>query len=98
MEKNIFTPLRYDKVVLPEGFNPPKGFLLIGCLGSGKTTLGFGVLYEMKVINPNITTFYADYTQLINNPEESLKKLFNSAAESEPSMILIDGLDDLCSK
>jgi SpoVK/Ycf46/Vps4 family AAA+-type ATPase len=67
-------------------------------MGAGKTSLGLGVLHEFKQINPNFSTFFADYTLLINNPDESLKKLFSSAMQNEPSVVFIDGLDNLCSK
>lgn len=93
----IELPLKFPQVFEKLGIVPPKGVLLIGSPGSGKTLLVKAIANET---NANF--------QLINGPEiihkfygESearIRKIFDVATKNQPSIIFIDELDAIAPK
>ncbi|RLF12475.1 MAG: AAA family ATPase, partial [Thermoprotei archaeon] len=85
-------PLKYPELFERLGIEPPKGVLLYGPPGCGKTLLAKAVANEAKA------KFYA-----INGPEimskfygeseERLREIFKEAEENAPSIIFIDEID-----
>jgi transitional endoplasmic reticulum ATPase len=85
-------PLRYPEVFERLGIDPPKGVLVHGPPGCGKTLIARAVAHETDA------KFYA-----VNGPEiihkfygESeahLRKIFEEAAKNAPSIIFIDEID-----
>ncbi|MHC1628246.1 MAG: AAA family ATPase, partial [Candidatus Nezhaarchaeales archaeon] len=85
-------PLKYPELFERLGIEPPKGVLLYGPPGCGKTLLARAVANEARA------RFYA-----INGPEimskfygeseQRLREIFKEAEENAPSIIFIDEID-----
>ncbi|KAG6417880.1 hypothetical protein SASPL_120077 [Salvia splendens] len=90
-------PLRHPQLFKCIGVKPPKGILLFGPPGSGKT------LIARAVANENGAFFF-----LINGPEimsklageseSNLRKAFEEAEKNAPSIIFIDEIDSIAPK
>lgn len=90
-------PLRHPEIFDKLGIEPPKGVLLHGPPGTGKTMLAKAVASETNsnfiLINgPEIMSKY--YGQ----SEENLRKKFEDAEKNAPSIIFIDEVDAIASK
>ena len=88
----IELPLKFPQIFEKLGIVPPKGVLLIGSPGSGKTLLVKATASEtnanFQVINgPEIIhKFYGE-------SEARIRKIFDVATKNQPSIIFIDELD-----
>jgi transitional endoplasmic reticulum ATPase len=93
----IELPLKHPEVFERLGIEPPKGVLLHGPPGCGKTLLAKAVANESGarffVINgPEIMSkFYGE-------SEENLRKIFDEAEKNAPSIIFIDEIDAISPK
>ncbi len=97
LREMVELPLRYPELFTRLGVDPPKGVLLHGPPGTGKTRLAKAVANESEA------SFFT-----INGPEimgsaygESEKRLrdvFEEAARSGPSIIFIDEIDSIAPK
>ncbi|KAG2220538.1 hypothetical protein INT45_004144, partial [Circinella minor] len=93
----VETPLQNPELFYRYGLKPPRGVLLYGPPGTGKTLIARAVAQETGahaiVINgPEIISKYYGET------EQKLRDIFQTAAESAPSVIFIDEIDALCPK
>jgi transitional endoplasmic reticulum ATPase len=93
----IELPLRHPELFTRLGIEPPKGILLYGPPGSGKTLLARAVANEsganFTVINgPEIMSKW--YGQ----SEENLRKVFEDAEKNAPSIIFFDEIDAIAPK
>ncbi len=90
-------PLRYPQVFERLGIDPPRGVLLLGPPGSGKTLLAKAVAHETNVsfqaINgPEIIhKFYGE-------SEARLRDIFEIAERNQPSIIFLDEIDAIAPK
>ncbi|MBU3077225.1 CDC48 family AAA ATPase [Sphingomonas quercus] len=90
-------PLRYPELFQRLGVDPPKGVLLHGPPGTGKTRLARAVANESEA------QFF-----LINGPEimgsaygeseSRLRQVFEEAARNAPSIVFIDEIDSIAPK
>ena len=90
-------PLRYPELFERLGVEPPKGVLLHGPPGTGKTRLA------RAVANESDAEFF-----LINGPEimgsaygqseQQLRSIFEQAAKASPSIVFIDEIDSIAPK
>ncbi|MFA6116693.1 MAG: CDC48 family AAA ATPase [Sphingomonas sp.] len=97
LREMVELPLRYPELFQRLGVDPPKGVLLHGPPGTGKTRLA------RAVANESAAEFY-----LINGPEimgsaygESegkLRQVFEEAAKNAPSIVFIDEIDSIAPK
>ena len=97
LREMVELPLRYPELFTRLGVDPPRGVLLHGPPGTGKTRLA------RAVANESDANFF-----LINGPEimgsaygESEKKLrevFEQAAKAAPSILFIDEIDSIAPK
>jgi transitional endoplasmic reticulum ATPase len=90
-------PLRYPEVFTRLGIDAPKGILLYGPPGCGKTLIARAVAHETNVrfftiSGPEIMQkFYGE-------SEGHLRKLFEDATKQAPSIIFIDEIDSIAPK
>ena len=93
----IELPLRYPEVFARLGIDAPKGVLLYGPPGCGKTLIARAVAHEtdvrfFSISGPEIMQkFYGE-------SEGHLRKLFDEATKQAPSIIFIDEIDSIAPK
>src|SRR3569623_718167 len=97
LREMVELPLRYPELFQRLGVDPPKGVLLHGPPGTGKTRLA------RAVANESDAQFF-----LINGPEimgsaygeseSKLRKVFEVAAKKAPSIVFIDEIDSIAPK
>ncbi len=93
----IELPLKHPELFRRLGIDPPKGVLLHGPPGTGKTMIAKAVATEVnahfKSINgPEIISKY------YGESEKQLREIFDEAAENSPAIIFIDEIDSICPK
>lgn len=97
LREMVELPLRYPELFQRLGVDPPKGVLLHGPPGTGKTRLA------RAVANESDAQFF-----LINGPEimgsaygeseSRLRQVFEDAAKAAPSIVFIDEIDSIAPK
>ena len=97
LREMVELPLRYPELFTRLGVDPPKGVLLHGPPGTGKTRLARAVANESEA------SFFT-----INGPEimgsaygeseRRLREVFEEAAKSSPSIVFIDEIDSIAPK
>ncbi|MEE1876731.1 CDC48 family AAA ATPase [Altererythrobacter litoralis] len=97
LREMVELPLRYPELFTRLGVDPPKGVLLHGPPGTGKTRLA------QAVANESEAEFFT-----INGPEimgsgygeseKRLREVFEEAARAAPSIIFIDEIDSIAPK
>ncbi|XP_075505003.1 cell division cycle protein 48 homolog isoform X2 [Primulina tabacum] len=90
-------PLRHPQLFKAIGVKPPKGILLYGPPGSGKTLIARAVANEtgaffFLINGPEIMS------KLAGESESNLRKAFEEAEKNAPSTIFIDELDSIAPK
>jgi len=97
LREMVELPLRYPELFTRLGVDPPKGVLLHGPPGTGKTRLA------RAVANESDASFFT-----INGPEimgsaygeseKALREVFEEAGKASPSIIFIDEIDSIAPK
>ncbi|KAL6122440.1 hypothetical protein NUSPORA_00523 [Nucleospora cyclopteri] len=87
-------PLKHPELFTKIGIKPPRGILLHGPPGTGKTQIAKAIANEcgtfLLVINgPEIMS------KMNGESESNLRKAFETAAENAPSIIFIDEIDSI---
>ena len=90
----IELPLRHPELFENLGIEPPKGVLLHGPPGTGKTMIAKAVANEVDanfetVSGPEIMSKY------YGESEEQLREIFEEAEENAPTVIFIDEIDSI---
>ena len=90
-------PLKYPELFQRLGIDPPRGVLLYGPPGCGKTLLARAVATESEanffaINGPEITSKY------YGESEAKLREIFRKAEENAPGIIFIDELDSIAPK
>ena len=90
-------PLKFPNVYRHLGINPPRGIILYGPPGAGKTHLARAVANEVDarfyyINGPDVIGTYTGET------EANLRRMFNEAGHHAPSIIFIDELDAMAPK
>ncbi|MBI4015373.1 MAG: CDC48 family AAA ATPase [Candidatus Aenigmarchaeota archaeon] len=93
----IEVPLRHPEVFERLGVEPPKGVLLHGPPGSGKTLLAKAVAnesgaYFISVAGPELVSKW------YGGSEENLRKVFEEAEKNAPTIIFFDEIDAIAPK
>jgi transitional endoplasmic reticulum ATPase len=97
LREMVELPLRYPELFTRLGVDPPRGVLLHGPPGTGKTRLA------RAVANESDAAFF-----LINGPEimgsaygeseKKLREIFDAATKAAPSILFIDEIDSIAPK
>jgi transitional endoplasmic reticulum ATPase len=97
LREMVELPLRYPELFTRLGVDPPRGVLLHGPPGTGKTRLA------RAVANESDAAFF-----LINGPEimgsaygeseKKLREIFEAATKAAPSILFIDEIDSIAPK
>ena len=90
-------PLQFPQVYRQLGINPPRGLILYGPPGSGKTHLARAVANEVdarfyQINGPDVIGTFTGET------EGNLRRIFDEAGHHAPSVVFIDELDALAPK
>ena len=90
-------PLKHPEIFSRLGIEPPKGVLLYGPPGCGKTLLAKAVATEseanfIQVKGPSLLSMW------VGKSEEGVRKIFERAKQVAPCIIFFDEIDALASK
>lgn len=97
MKELVVLPLTNPDIFERMGISPPKGLLLYGIPGTGKTLLAKALSNEIDayftaINGPEILSKY--YGQ----SEENLRRIFTEAVQNAPAIIFIDEIDAIAPK
>lgn len=90
----IVLPIIHPELVKRLGLYPPRGVLLHGPSGNGKTLIGKAIasetgLHFIYLAGPEILSKY------VGESEQRIRDIFNEARENAPSIIFIDELESI---
>ena len=93
----LLVHLKHPEVYLKLGVTPPRGFLLHGPPGCGKTLLAHAIAGELqlpfiKISAPEIVSGVS------GDSEKKLRELFEQAVENAPCVLFIDEIDCITPK
>jgi len=93
----IELPLRHPEIFDRLGIDPPKGVLLHGAPGTGKTLLAKAVASEsgsnfVAINGPEVMS------KFVGEAEKKIREIFEEAAENAPTVIFIDEIDAISPK
>jgi transitional endoplasmic reticulum ATPase len=97
LKETIEWSLKYPELFRQTGISPPKGVLLYGPPGCGKTLLAKAIANETKinfisVKGPELLNKY------VGESEKGVRKIFRRARQVAPAIIFFDELDSLVPK
>jgi transitional endoplasmic reticulum ATPase len=97
LREMVELPLRYPEIFERLGVDPPKGVLLHGPPGTGKTRLARAVANEsdanfFHIAGPEIMG------SAYGESEKKLRELFEEASKAAPSIVFIDEIDSIAPK
>lgn len=95
LKEAVEWPLKYAGLFRKAGTNPPKGIILYGKPGTGKTYLAKAVASEsgvnfISVKGPQVMSKY------IGESEKGVRELFKKARQAAPTILFLDELDSIC--
>jgi transitional endoplasmic reticulum ATPase len=93
----IELPMKHPEVFQKLGIEPPKGVLLHGTPGTGKTLIAKAVANEsganfLSIAGPEIMSKY------YGESEQRLREIFEDAQKAAPSIVFIDEIDSIAPK
>lgn len=87
-------PLKYPHLFEQAGVRPPKGILLSGAPGCGKTLLAKAIATESKV-NFISVKGPALLSQYVGESERAVREVFHKARQAAPCIVFFDEIDAL---
>jgi transitional endoplasmic reticulum ATPase len=93
----IELPLRHPELFQKLGIDPPKGVMLFGPPGTGKTMIAKAVANEtdtnfLSISGPEIMSKY------YGESEKHIREIFEEAEKTSPAIIFIDEIDSIAPK
>ena len=97
LKEAVEWPLKYADVFKKAGTNPPKGILLYGEPGTGKTLLAKAVAHESGV---NFISIKGPQriSQYVGESERGVREIFKKAKQAAPTILFLDEVDSLVPK
>src|SRR5206468_9092478 len=97
IQETIELPLKHPELFARLGIDPPKGVLLHGPPGTGKTRLARAVASESEA---NFFTINGPEIMgsAYGESEKRLREVFEEAAKAAPSIVFIDEIDSIAPK
>ena len=88
-------PLKYPEAFATFKTKPPKGILLLGPPGTGKTMLAKAVATEseanfISIKGPEL------YSKFVGESERATREIFRKARQASPAIIFFDEIDAMC--
>ncbi|UCH88426.1 MAG: CDC48 family AAA ATPase [Thermoplasmata archaeon] len=87
-------PLKNPEVFKKMGIRPPRGILLFGAPGTGKTLLAKAIAHES---NANFISIKGPevLSKWVGESEKAVREIFKKAKQASPSIVFLDELDSL---
>jgi transitional endoplasmic reticulum ATPase len=95
LKEALVWPLRYTELFIQSNVRPPRGLLLAGPPGCGKTMIAKAAATEcginfISIKGPELLSKY------IGESERKLREVFAKARQAAPCLIFFDEIDGLC--
>ena len=94
LKEAVEWPLKYSDVFKKANTNPPKGILLYGVPGTGKTLLAKAIATEsgvnfISVKGPSLISKY------VGESERAIREVFKIAKQASPTILFFDEIDSI---
>ncbi len=94
LKESIEWPLTKPEVFDHFGINPPRGILLFGAPGTGKTLIAKAIAHEAKanfisIKGPELVSKW------VGESERAVREIFKKAKQSSPSIIFLDEFESI---
>lgn len=89
-------PIKYPNLFLKADIKPPKGILLYGKPGTGKTFLAKAIATESEMNFISIKGSEV-LSKWVGEAEQGIREIFRKARQSSPSIIFLDEIESLTS-
>ncbi len=94
LKEAVEWPLKYSDIFKKANTNPPKGILLYGVPGTGKTLLGKAIATEsgvnfISVKGPSLISKY------VGESERAIREVFKIAKQASPTILFFDEIDSI---